>query len=63
MNESNTIKLPKFNGKKEAFAVWISLFNATCSVKGCVEALDFDFKKKLPANKAKVFNATTSDGK
>ena len=52
MNEGNIIKLPKFSGKKEAFAVWTSQFNATWSVKGCVEAFDLIFKKKFPANEA-----------
>ena len=63
MNESNIIKLPKFNGKKEAFPVWISQFEATCSVKGCVEALNLNFKKSLPADEAETLDAATSDGK
>ena len=63
MNKSNIIKLPRFDGKKEAFAVWFSQFNATCSVKGCVEALDLNIKKKLYASKAEAFDAIPSDGK
>ena len=34
-----------------------------CSVKKCVEALDLNFKKKLPPNKAEALDANTSDGK
>ena len=63
MNESNIIKLPKFNGKKEFFPVWSSQFNATCSVKRCVETLDLNIKKKLPTSEVEAFDATTSDGK
>ena len=63
MNESNIIKLQKFNGKKEAFPVWLSQFNATCSVKGCPEALDLNIKTQLPDSKAEAFDAGTSDGK
>ena len=62
MNESNIIKL-KFNRKKSAFPVWFSQFNATCSVKGCVEALDLNFKKSLPTSEAEALDAATSDGK
>ena len=57
MNESNIIKLLKFNGKKEAFPVWFSQFNAMCSVKGCTEALDLNIKTKLPDSEAEVFDA------
>ena len=58
MNESNIIKLPKFNGKREAFPVWFSQFNATCSVKGCLGALNLNFKKSLPASEAETLDAT-----
>ena len=63
MNESNIIKLPKLNGKKEAFPVWLGQFNTTCSVKGCVEALDLNIKKKLPASEAEALDISTSYGK
>ena len=63
MNENNIIKLPKFNGKKEFFLVWFSQFNATCSVKGCAEALGLNIKKKLPASEREACDATTCDGK
>ena len=32
-------------------------------MKGCVEALDLNFKKKLPATEAEAFDATTGGGK
>ena len=63
INESNIIKLTKFNGKKEAFAIWFSQFNMACSVKGCIEALDLNFKKKFPPSEAEAFGGVTSDGK
>ena len=63
MNKSNIIKLPEFNGKKRAFPVWFSQSNATCSVKGCIEALDLNIEKKLPVGEAEAFDTTVGDGK
>lgn len=59
----NVIKLPRFDGKKRHFALWFSMFEAACNVKGCAEALDLSFKAVLPASDSEILDLSTDDGK
>ena len=60
--KGNVIKLPRFDGKKRQFALWWSMFEAVCNVKGCAEALDLSFKAVLPASDSEVLDIATSEG-
>ena len=59
----NVIKLPRFDGKKRHFALWWSVFEAVCNMKGCAEALDLSFKAVLPVSDSEVLNMATNKGK
>ena len=54
--ESSVIRIPKFNGKRENFAVWSSQFVAVCTVKGISEALLESFENELPTSESETLN-------
>ena len=62
-DKGNVIKLPRFDGKKRHFALWWSMFEAACNVKGCAEALELSFKAVLPRSDSEVLDMATNAGK
>ena len=57
---SSGLKVKKFKGKRENFAIWWNQFCSFCMVKGIFEALFKKFDSKLPANESDVLDPTDS---
>ena len=53
---SSGLKVKKFTGKREEFAIWWSQFCAFCTLKGILEALFKKFDSKLPVKEDDVLN-------
>ena len=51
---SDVVRLRKFNGTREDYPVFLSIFEALCGVKKCAEALDPGFASKLPGKESNV---------
>ena len=45
---SNFLKIQKFDGTKAKYPTWSSQFEALCAIKGILDALQANFKNKLP---------------
>ena len=60
---SSGLKVKKFTGKREEFAIWWSQFCAFCTLKGILEALFKKFDSKLPAKEDDVLNPSDNTEK
>ena len=60
---SSGLKVKKFTGKCEEFAIWWSQFCAFCTLKGILEALFKKFDSKLPAKEDDVLNPSDNTEK
>ena len=45
---NDSVKIPKFDGKRGNYAMWKAQFVALCALKNCSEALMPTFKAELP---------------
>ena len=52
------LKVKKFKGQRQEFAMWWSQFCAFCTLKGILEALFKKFDSKLPTNESDVLDPT-----
>jgi len=55
---SSGLKVKKFKGQREEFAMWWNQFCAFCTLKGILEALFKKFDSKLPTNESDVLDPT-----
>jgi len=62
-SSEGALRIPKFDGKREAFPVWFSQFNALCAVKGVSEALKPGFDMNLADRYDTVLNVTIASEK
>ena len=57
------LQAPVFNGKEEEWSEFIVKFQAFLVMKGCTEAIQTNFKSKLPAMEDEVLDVSTELGK
>ena len=57
------LQAPVFNGKEEEWPKFIVKFQAFLATKGCAEAIQTNFKSKLPAIEDKELDASIQLGK
>jgi len=63
IQEKGSVRLFTFDGTKSKYPVWSSKFKAACAVKGVLDALDPNFKTKLPASEATPLNESDNGQK
>ncbi len=52
MDSTSLKQIPKFEGERKHFVVWLSIATAVCALNGVSPALKPGFKDMLPANVA-----------
>ena len=61
--DSSIVRIPKFDAKRENYAVWISQFTAACAVKGISDALLESFKNELPTSESEQLDLSDESDK
>ena len=57
---SSGLKVKKFKGQREEFAMWWNQFCAFCTLKEILEVLFKKFDSKLPTNESDVLDPTNN---
>ncbi len=52
IDSTNLKQIPKFDGERKHFALWLTKVTAVCALDGVSPALKHRFKNMLPANDA-----------